>query len=210
MSRRKTESVVCTLPGEKNTKVELPTKQCQHLKVSLTNHKKNAKKPRSFMVYLTRNHMKKAGYWGQKIVKNKMNDTENVGSILHPASILHPILHRKSPMYKGIFIDGCRNVGENQKTFFWGVGFGNAKHRTSLRQTSVLSRQNNGTLPQRSPMFLISERAANHRRISVHQKKPVPQKNSRNHPFALDAECLLWAIGVIAACTPQMHSRRFT
>ena len=47
-----------------------------------------------------------------------MNDTENVGSILHPASILHPILHRKSPMYKGIFMDGCRNVGEDQKTFF--------------------------------------------------------------------------------------------
>ena len=33
------------------------------------------------------------------------------------------------------------------------------KHRTSLRETSVLSRQNIGTFPQRSPMFLISEKA---------------------------------------------------
>ena len=115
------------------------------------------------MVYLTRNHMKKAGYWRQKIVKNKMNDTENVGSILHPASILHPILHRKSPMYKGIFMDGCRNVGENQKKFFWGVGSGNVKHRTSLRQTSVLSRQNIGTLPQRSPMFFLFQKGQSRR-----------------------------------------------
>ena len=30
------------------------------------------------------------------------------------------------------------------------------KHRTSLHKTSVLLRQNIGTFPQRSPMFLIS------------------------------------------------------
>ena len=60
-----------------------------------------------------------------------------------------------NPQYtKGFSRIGVGNVGEKQKTFFGGVGFGNAKHRTSLRQTSVLLRQNIGTLPQRSPMFL--------------------------------------------------------
>ena len=62
-------------------------------------------------------------------------------------------------------MDWCRNVGENHKTFFGGVGSGNAKHRTSWEQTSVLSKQNIGTLPSRSPMFLISRRAARFRKI---------------------------------------------
>ena len=54
---------------------------------------------------------------------------------------------------------GVGNVGDFQKTFFQG---GNVnvpevqKHRTSLHKTSVLLRQNIGTFPQRSPMFLIS------------------------------------------------------
>ena len=54
---------------------------------------------------------------------------------------------------------GVGNVGDFQKTFFQG---GNVnvpevqKHRTSLHKTSVLLRQNIGTLCQRSPMFLIS------------------------------------------------------
>ena len=34
------------------------------------------------------------------------------------------------------------------------------KHRTSLHKTSVLLRQNIGTLCQRSPMFLISGKGA--------------------------------------------------
>ena len=82
-----------------------------------------------------------------------MNDTESVAFILHPTRILHPILHPKFPIYKGNFMDWCRKCRRKTKNFFGGVGSGNAKHRTSLRQTSVLSRQNIGTLPQRSPMF---------------------------------------------------------
>ena len=85
-----------------------------------------------------------------------MNDTESVAFILHPTRILHPILHPKSPIYKGNFMDWCRKCRRKTKNFFGGVGSGNAKHRTSLRQTSVLSRQNIGTFPQRSPMFLVS------------------------------------------------------
>ena len=60
---------------------------------------------------------------------------------------------------KGFSRIGVGNVGEKQKTFFGGINSGNAKHRTSLWQTSVLSGQNIGTFPQRSPMFLVSGRA---------------------------------------------------
>ena len=90
-------------------------------------------------------------------------------------------------------MDWCRNVGENHKTFFGGVGSGNAKHRTSWEQTSVLSKQNIGTLPSRSPMFLISRRAANFRRNPVHQGHPVSagKNKARNQSLALDARCLL-------------------
>ena len=90
-------------------------------------------------------------------------------------------------------MDWCRNVGENHKTFFGGVGSGNAKHRTSWEQTSVLSKQNIGTLPSRSPMFLISRRAANFRRYPAHQGHPVSAGKSkdRNQSLALDARCLL-------------------
>ena len=55
---------------------------------------------------------------------------------------------------------GVGNVGDFKKTFFGGGrrrGFSEEqKHRTSLHKTSVLLRQNIGTFPQRSPMFLIS------------------------------------------------------
>ena len=90
-------------------------------------------------------------------------------------------------------MDWCRNVGENYKTFLGGVGSGNAKHRTSWEQTSVLSKQNIGTLPSRSPMFLISRRAAKFRRHPVHQGHPVSAGKSkdRNQSLALDARCLL-------------------
>ena len=47
-----------------------------------------------------------------------MNNTESAGFILHPAWILHPILHPKYPINKGTFKDWCRNVGEKHKTFF--------------------------------------------------------------------------------------------
>ena len=53
-----------------------------------------------------------AGDWDPKRRKNKMDNTKNVGWILHP------ILHRKFSINKGNFKDWCRNVGEKQKTFF--------------------------------------------------------------------------------------------
>ena len=64
---------------------------------------------------------------------------------------------------------GVGNVGYFQKTFFRRgdtetasrgkrMGTGNRKHRTSLMETSVLSRLNLGTFAPRSPMSLISEK----------------------------------------------------
>ena len=44
----------------------------------------------------------------------------------------------------------------HSRQFSCGTASGNQKHRTSLLQTSVLSMQNIGTLPQRSPMFSFS------------------------------------------------------
>ena len=102
--------------------------------------------------------------------------------------ILHPILHPKSIVYKGVFLKGCRKCMFFSETFFvekfvcvrWMMTrtiastapntaipgsfhaeplHGNQKHRTSLKQTSVLSRQNIGTLLQRSPMFSFSGKA---------------------------------------------------
>ena len=99
--------------------------------------------------------------------------------------ILHPILHPKSIAYKGVFLKGCRKCmfffrnffcGEvclramddderhrehrtqhcHSRQFSCGTASGNQKHRTSLKETSVLSRQNIGTLLQRSPMFSFS------------------------------------------------------
>ena len=99
--------------------------------------------------------------------------------------ILHPILHPKSIAYKGVFVKGCRKCmfffrnffcGEvclramdddahhrehrtqhcHSRQFSCGTASGNQKHRTSLKETSVLSRQNIGTLLQRSPMFSFS------------------------------------------------------
>ena len=60
-----------------------------------------------------------AGYWGQKRGKYKMNDTESAGWILHPPRILHPILHRKFPIYKGVLKDWCRKCRRKTKNFFW-------------------------------------------------------------------------------------------
>ena len=102
--------------------------------------------------------------------------------------ILHPILHPKSIAYKGVFLKGCRKCMFFSETFFvekfvcvrWMMTsttastapntaipgsfhaeplHGNQKHRTSLKETSVLSRQNIGTLLQRSPMFSFSGKA---------------------------------------------------
>ena len=102
--------------------------------------------------------------------------------------ILHPILHPKSIAYKGVFVKGCRKCmfffrnffcGEvclramddderhrehrtqhcHSRQFSCGTASGNQKHRTSLKETSVLSRQNIGTLLQRSPMFSFSGKA---------------------------------------------------
>ena len=84
--------------------------------------------------------------------------------------ILHPILHPKLSVNSESLRQGVGNVVFFTKLFFWGgenaemgcirdrVKNGNRKHRASLRKTSVLSRQNIGTFPQRSPMFFVSER----------------------------------------------------
>ena len=76
--------------------------------------------------------------------------------------ILHPILHPKSPVNTEILGYGCRKC----RIFFQNIfrrerrdsGLGVAKHRTSLgKSTDVLHRKYR-CLPQRSPMFLISEK----------------------------------------------------
>ena len=83
--------------------------------------------------------------------------------------ILHPILHPKLSVNSESLRQGVGNVVFCTKLFFGGenaemgcildrVKNGNRKHRASLRKTSVLSRQNIGTFPQRSPMFFVSER----------------------------------------------------
>ena len=84
--------------------------------------------------------------------------------------ILHPILHPKLSVNSESLRQGVGNVVFFTKLFFGGgenaemgcildrVKNGNRKHRASLRKTSVLSRQNIGTFPQRSPMFFVSER----------------------------------------------------
>ena len=56
--------------------------------------------------------------WGQKRRGKEMKNTENVGFILHPVWILHPILHPKFPMYKGNFMDGCRKCRRKLQNFF--------------------------------------------------------------------------------------------
>ena len=83
---------------------------------------------------------------------------------------LHPILHPKLSVNSESLRQGVGNVVFFTKLFFGGgvnagmgcildrVKNGNRKHRASLRKTSVLSRQNIGTFPQRSPMFFVSER----------------------------------------------------
>ena len=50
-------------------------------------------------------------------------------------------------------VQECRRIIQN----IFLRGSGNAKHRPSLIQTSVLIEQNIGTFLNRSPMFLISE-----------------------------------------------------
>ena len=83
--------------------------------------------------------------------------------------ILHPILHPKLSVNSESLRQGVGNVVFFTKLFWGGenaemgcirdrVKNGNRKHRASLRKTSVLSRQNIGTFPQRSPMFFVSER----------------------------------------------------
>ena len=116
------------------------------------------------MLHSARNHKEMSEIEGKKREKTKWT-TRIVQDESYTRPESYTLSFTGNPQYtKGFSRIGVGNVGEKQKTFFGGVGSGNAKHRTSLRQTSVLSRQNIGTLPQRSPMFLVSERAANFRR----------------------------------------------
>ena len=53
-----------------------------------------------------------------------------------------------------LWLENSRKRGENAKM----RGVFASKHRTSLRKTTALLMQNLGTLPQRSPMFLLFRR----------------------------------------------------
>ena len=75
---------------------------------------KNSPKYDSFLEIFGQKRQENARFGGHTRGKRP----ENAGSSYTTWAILHPILHRKLPMYKGIFMDGCRNVGENQKKFF--------------------------------------------------------------------------------------------
>ena len=84
-------------------------------------------------------------------------------------AILHPILHPKSPVNTGILGYGCRkcriffqNIFRRERR---GSGLGVAKHRTSLGKSTDVLHRKYGCLPQRSPMFLISEKEESVERI---------------------------------------------
>ena len=130
-----------------------------------------------FLVHSARNHALWNAYIAEKWKKMGQKNTENVGYTLQPAWNLHPILHPKSTMYKGSFNVWWRKCRRFFKNFFREErrnGFlqdmGNWKHRTSLIKTSVLSRQNIGTFPQRSPMFLVSGRATDICSAGIHHR----------------------------------------
>ena len=138
-----------------------------------TNHWGNALESSSFMLCLAQNHKKM-----QDMEARKDGKTRWITRKVQDKSYTRPESYTlsftgKPQCIKGFSRIGVGNVGEKHKTFFWRVGSGNAKHRTSLRQTSVLSRQNIGTLPQKSPMFLISGRAA-----------PSPKKRRHKEPIS--------------------------
>mgnify|MGYP003522480090 CR=1 FL=1 len=101
-----------------------------------------------------------------------------------PNQILHPILHPKSLVNTGYLRHGCRKCRLFFKNFFCGkrnngdfilrvLGIikasiaslslndnsaEDAKHRTSLGKSTDVLHRKYGCLPQRSPMFLISEK----------------------------------------------------
>ena len=89
-------------------------------------HKSSGKRSRipQFYAVSDTESLEKAGFWGPKRGRNKMNNTESAGFILHQAWILHPILHPKHPINKETFKDWCRNVGEKHKTFWFCVNLG--------------------------------------------------------------------------------------
>ena len=125
-----------------------------------------------------------AGDWDPKRRKNKMDNTKNVGWILHPARILHPILHRKFSINKGNFKDWCRNVGEKQKTFFGEDRFRKwktsdffeanlrtfeAKHRNFiLKKSDVFGFRTGSELPKNSALFANSNRTECYNLITIH------------------------------------------
>ena len=112
-------------------------------------------KPHLFAAIFERFYTERQGYpTPRKVAK----------AILHP--VLHPTLHLKPSVNTGYPGHWCRKCRIFSQTFLGEKAgtipnrdMGTRKHRTSLRETSVLSRQNIGTFPQRSPMFLISEKA---------------------------------------------------
>ena len=73
-------------------------------------------------------------------------------------AILHPILHTKSPVITGILGYGCRKCRIFSKNFFCGERKREVTHRPGSHKTSDFFGQKYGCLPQRSPMFLISEK----------------------------------------------------
>ena len=140
------------------------------------------------MLYPARNHKEKQGFEAKNEGKTRWKNRKcRINPTPRPES--YTLSFTRNYQYiKGLSKIGVGNVGFFSKTFFGRrgrTGSGNAKHRTSLRQTSVLSRQNIGTLPSRSPMFLVSGRAAHQCRRScrslwkhrlIHRATPFPYK----------------------------------
>ena len=142
-----TSGVICVLPGPTSwTRKTYHPVQFPHA---------FGNKPHLFAAIFERFYTKRKGYpTPRKAAK----------AILHP--VLHPILHLKPSVNTGYPGHWCRKCRIFSQTFLGekagtipNRNMGIRKHRTSLRETSVLSRQNIGTFPQRSPMFLISEKA---------------------------------------------------
>ena len=130
-----------------------------------------------FLVHSAQNHAlwntyNTENWWKNGMNRRKMQDDSYTRTKFYTLSFT-----RNPQCIKGLSRVGVGNVGDFSKTFFIEErrnGFlqdmGNWKHRTSLRQTSVLSRQNIGTFPQRSPMFLVSGRATDICSAGIHHR----------------------------------------
>ena len=138
----------------------------------------------SFVLHSARNHKEMPDVEAPKVEKTRVNNAENVGFILHPASILHPILHPKFPMYKGNFKDWCRKCRRKTQNFFWRRGFGKpktsdffeanlrtfeAKHRNFiLKKSDVFGFRTGSELSKKTALFANSNRTGCYNLITIY------------------------------------------